>query len=108
VASSHELELRLHVRSLRQVRAARAALDELEAALVDRAREAGMPWTQIGNDLGISGQSAHRRHAGHDPWAARRRRLREQDGWQVYEPTEEELAFADRFLAGLRGERTSG
>jgi hypothetical protein len=83
-------------------------LDELEAALVDRAREAGMPWRQIGNDLGISGQSAHRRHAGHDPWVVRRRRLREQDGWHVYEPTEAELAHARRFLTELRGERTSG
>ena len=47
---------------LRQLVALRATLDRVEILLVAGARARGVSWTQIGADLGIARQSAHRRH----------------------------------------------
>ncbi|MBA2462708.1 MAG: hypothetical protein H0V45_13245 [Actinobacteria bacterium] len=52
---------------LRELVAVRAALAQLEAGLVSQARSEGNTWAQIAFDLGISAQSAHRKHRGHDP-----------------------------------------
>jgi hypothetical protein len=51
----------------------RPSLDRLEAALVDRARCELVSWDQIGADLGVTKQTAHRRHTAHDPRGAGRR-----------------------------------
>ena len=40
----------------------RASLDRIEALLVARARANGATWAEIGGQLGITRQSAHRRH----------------------------------------------
>jgi hypothetical protein len=61
--------------ALRALTELRAALDALEAALVDQARLAGDTWPKIGAALGVSRPTAHRRHSAHDPIAERRRRL---------------------------------
>jgi predicted exporter len=58
-------------RALREVQPTRAALDRLEAALVQRARLAGTTWSVIAADLGVSRETARRRHAGRDPLSAR-------------------------------------
>jgi hypothetical protein len=59
--------------ALQALAALRPTLDGLEAALVDRARLEQSSWELIAADLGVTKQTAHRRHAGHDPLAARRR-----------------------------------
>jgi hypothetical protein len=59
--------------ALRELAALRPSLDRLEAALVDRARLEQTPWEAIAVDLGVTKQTAHRRHARHDPLAERRR-----------------------------------
>ena len=41
----------------------REILDRVEVELVRQAREFGYSWTDIGVALGISRQSAHRKHA---------------------------------------------
>ena len=52
--------------ALREVVALRATLDQVEPLLVARARGVGVTWGEIGLDLGITRQSAHRRY-GHVP-----------------------------------------
>jgi len=64
---------RLALRALAELR---PALDRLEVALVDRARLEQVSWALIASDLGVTKQTAHRRHARHDPVAARRRKGR--------------------------------
>jgi hypothetical protein len=49
--------------ALREVAAARVALDATETALVARARLAGVTWTEIGGALGMTRQGARKRHA---------------------------------------------
>ncbi len=56
---------------LREIVRLRRLLDELEARYVCLAREWGAPWRELGVDLGLSGQAAHRRHGARDPIAAR-------------------------------------
>ncbi len=56
---------------LREIVQLRRLLDELEAHYVCLARECGAPWRELGVDLGLSGQAAHRRHGARDPIAAR-------------------------------------
>jgi DNA-directed RNA polymerase specialized sigma24 family protein len=58
-------------RALRELQSTRAALDRLEAVLVQRARFAGTTWSEIAADLGVSRETARRRHAGHDTLSAR-------------------------------------
>ena len=48
---------------LRAVAALRSELDEIEADAVRAAIDCGSSWTQIAQALGISKQSAHRRHS---------------------------------------------
>jgi hypothetical protein len=59
--------------ALRELARLRPAFDRLEAALVDHARRAGSSWAEVATDLGVTKQTAHRRHAAHDPIAARNR-----------------------------------
>jgi hypothetical protein len=49
-------------RALRELVELRASLDRIEALLVARARANGASWAEIGGQLGITRQSAHRRH----------------------------------------------
>jgi hypothetical protein len=56
-------------RALRALTALRPSLDSLEATLVERARREVVSWEEIGADLGVTKQTAHRRHAGRDPMA---------------------------------------
>jgi DNA-binding XRE family transcriptional regulator len=50
---------------LRQTVRIRAQLDELELALVQRLRqEHALTWRELGEALGLSAQTAHRRYAG--------------------------------------------
>jgi hypothetical protein len=54
-------------RTLRELQSTRAALDRLEAVLVERARFAGRTWSEIAADLHVSRETARRRHAGAGP-----------------------------------------
>jgi hypothetical protein len=47
---------------LTAVRALRKLIEEMEALQVDRARELGWAWGDIAEPLGISRQSAHKKH----------------------------------------------
>ena len=71
--------------ALRALGALRPALDRLEASLVDEARDGGYTWAEIGVELGLTKTGVYRRHAQHDPVAARRRAFRaaadSPDGW---------------------------
>ena len=50
---------------LRRTVLLRTQLDGLERALVCRLRrEYFLTWRELGEDLGVTGQTAHRRHAG--------------------------------------------
>jgi hypothetical protein len=50
--------------ALRRTVRIRAELDDLERALVRRLRrEYALTWHELGDDLGVTGQTAHRRHA---------------------------------------------
>jgi hypothetical protein len=77
---------------LREIVAARAALDRLEAALVFEGRRRGYRWAVIGAELGLTAHGARRRHLAIDPIYA----------WKRSRPPapEEELR---RFLASLDG-----
>jgi hypothetical protein len=57
---------------LREIVAARAALDALETELVVGARRRGCKWRQLGDDLGISAHGARKRHLAADPIYAHR------------------------------------
>lgn len=59
-------------RGLREIAAARLALDAREAALVVRARSCGATWAELGRSLGVSKQGARKRHLAVDPVFARR------------------------------------
>jgi hypothetical protein len=68
--------------ALREIVAARAALNSLEATLVIRARSYGRSWSELAEPLGVTKQAARSRHLARDPVAARRRAEREEDlGW---------------------------
>jgi len=69
--------------ALRELARMRPVLDRLEAALVDRARCDGSSWSEVATDLGVTKQTAHRRHAAHDPITARNRA-----GARVAQPTD--------------------
>jgi len=56
---------------LRDVVAARAALDSLERQLVVQARSSGCTWTELAEDLQLSAAGARRRHLAVDPLLAR-------------------------------------
>ncbi len=49
-------------RALRELVELRGSLDRIESLLVARARANGASWAEIGSLLGITRQSAHRRH----------------------------------------------
>ena len=53
-------------RALRAVTELRRSLDALERRLVVEARHNQVTWQEIGADLGISKQTAHRRHIAQD------------------------------------------
>jgi hypothetical protein len=58
---------------LRELVAARAALDSLEAALVIEARRRGFRWHEVGADLGLTAHGVRKRHVARDPIRAQRR-----------------------------------
>ncbi len=74
-----------HLLALRELAALRPELDRLEASLVDELRSAAYSWAEIAAALGLSKTGVYRRHAAHDPTAARRRARRaerdEPDAW---------------------------
>jgi hypothetical protein len=93
-------ELPVSRRGLRELAPLRAALERLEVALVDRARLDSVSWRAIAGDLGITKQSAHRRHAAHDPL---RKRAGGPSGrgefdYLVDGPTEEDLEVVRRLM----------
>jgi hypothetical protein len=49
---------------LRAVRALRGLVERLEALQVHNARNAGWTWEQIAQQLGVSRQAVHKKHAG--------------------------------------------
>ena len=49
-------------RALRELVELRTVLNGIEALLVARARDNGASWAEVGDLLGITKQSAHRRH----------------------------------------------
>ena len=68
----NEGELPLERMAIRRLVDVREGVDRLERALVVRARLSGLSWREIGEDLGISLQSAWSRHASADPRRRRR------------------------------------
>lgn len=52
---------------LREIMAARAALDRLESELVVGARGRGYKWRELGEDLGLSAHGVRKRHVAVDP-----------------------------------------
>jgi hypothetical protein len=63
--------------ALRELVAARSALDSLEAMLVVRARSSGATWSDLAVCLGLSKQGARKRYLAIDP-IFKRRSLRAQ------------------------------
>lgn len=57
---------------LREILAARAVLDALEAQLIAGARNRGYAWRVLGEDLGLTRQGVRKRHLVVDPIYARR------------------------------------
>lgn len=57
---------------LRAVAALRKLVEQLEALQVRKARGAGWSWQEIANELGVSRQAAHKKHAGGRLLARRR------------------------------------
>lgn len=49
---------------LRAVAALRRLLEQLEALQVRSARAAGWSWQEIADELGVTRQAAHKKHAG--------------------------------------------
>jgi hypothetical protein len=49
---------------LRSVAALRRLLDQLEALQVGNARDLGWSWQEIANELDVSKQAVHKKHAG--------------------------------------------
>jgi hypothetical protein len=66
VFARHGPEDVVHV-GLRELVAARAALDRLEAALVREGRRRGYTWADLGAALGLSLYGVRRRHLAIDP-----------------------------------------
>jgi hypothetical protein len=62
---------------LREIAAARVALEALESALVVRARLGGATWTELGSLLALTKQGARARHLAIDPVYAAARQPRE-------------------------------
>jgi hypothetical protein len=58
--------------ALREIVAAHAALDSLEATLVALARSRGANWSELAIPLGLSKQGVRKRHLAIDPIFARR------------------------------------
>jgi len=56
---------------LRSVRALRTLAERLEALQVASARERGWSWQDIADELGVSRQAVHKKHAG-GRWPIRR------------------------------------
>jgi hypothetical protein len=52
---------------LRAVRALRILVDRLETLQVDNARRLGWSWQEIADQLGVTRQAAHKKHAGDGP-----------------------------------------
>jgi HTH domain len=57
---------------LRAVAALRKLVEQLEALQVRNARGAGWSWQEIANELGVSRQAVHKKHAGGRLLARRR------------------------------------
>jgi ribosome-binding protein aMBF1 (putative translation factor) len=57
---------------LRAVAALRTLLEQLEALQVQNARDQGWSWQDIANELRVSRQAVHKKHAGRRPLARRR------------------------------------
>ena len=57
---------------LRAVAALRKLVEQLEALQVRNARGAGWSWQEIANELGVSRQAVHKKHAGSRLLARRR------------------------------------
>ncbi len=57
---------------LRAVAALRKLVEQLEALQVRSARSAGWSWQDIANELGVSRQAVHKKHAGSRLLARRR------------------------------------
>jgi hypothetical protein len=53
-----------HAKGLASVAALRTLVDKAEATHVRRARENGWTWRQIGDVLGVSRQSVHKKYQG--------------------------------------------
>ena len=85
---------------LREIVAARAALDSLETALVVRARLTGAGWRELGALLGLTKQGARARHLAVDPiFGGRRQRP------PTFREFHAELAAVLAAEARSRGER---
>ncbi|HEU4354208.1 MAG TPA: HTH domain-containing protein [Actinomycetota bacterium] len=57
---------------LRAVAALRKLVEQLEALQVRNARRAGWSWQEIANELGVTRQAVHKKHAGGRLLARRR------------------------------------
>jgi hypothetical protein len=57
---------------LRAVAALRKLVEQLESLQVRNARSVGWSWQDIANELGVSRQAAHKKHAGRRPLYRRR------------------------------------
>jgi DNA-directed RNA polymerase specialized sigma24 family protein len=56
-----------HAAALRASAALRRLADQSERQAVQRAREEGWSWREIGAALGVSAQAAHKRHRSENP-----------------------------------------
>jgi hypothetical protein len=94
------------LRGLRELTRSRAALEDLERALVVTARREGVPWARIAVDLGVAKQTALRRHRAADPVAQALARARATDPW--LEELAELRALARRAEHAVRRAETEG
>lgn len=78
--------------ALRELVAARSALEALESQLVIAGREQGASWAELAVDLGVTRQGARQRYLAVDPVAARRPK-----------PQSAMDAFYTEFDAAMRG-----
>lgn len=82
--------------ALRELVAARAALDSLETMLVVRARSSGATWSDLAASLGLSKQGVRKRYLAIDPIFQRRSQK---------PPTIEE--YYEEFFAAMRAQGIS-